>query len=163
MITKIFSREYLDLLANEARKSPRLRRHKNIHQDYSDPCQRLFNSICEDSYIRPHRHSVDPKAETLIAIQGKFILVTFDEFGIIESKIKFGTEKYSQNENLAVGVEVSPKVWHTIIALDSHSILLEVKSGPFIENAAKELATWAPEEGTVEGENYLSQLKNAIF
>ena len=61
---KVFSSQYLDDLTSAAENNPRKRQHRNIHQDYSEYCQRLFNAIEPDSYIRPHRHASDPK-ETL--------------------------------------------------------------------------------------------------
>ncbi|NTU50093.1 MAG: cupin fold metalloprotein, WbuC family, partial [Desulfobulbaceae bacterium] len=52
---KVFSADYLDHLTLEAETGIRLRQHRNIHTDYQEPCQRLFNAIETHSYIRPHR------------------------------------------------------------------------------------------------------------
>ena len=60
-----FSPEFLSSLIGEAAQSPRARQHRNIHRSYVDPCQRFLNAIGMESYIRPHRHLLDPKAETL--------------------------------------------------------------------------------------------------
>lgn len=65
MNVKVFSVECLDLLVTQAKNSPRLRQYSNIHLDYADPCQRLFNSIEPGSYIRPHCHGI----ETLFTIR----------------------------------------------------------------------------------------------
>jgi cupin fold WbuC family metalloprotein len=59
----VFGSEYLDELSGLAKVSPRLRQHRNIHTSYDDPCQRLFNAIEPESYIRPHRHAADPRDE----------------------------------------------------------------------------------------------------
>jgi len=162
MSVKIFSPKLIDSLILKADKSPRLRMHQNIHQSYSEPCQRLFNAIGEGSYIRPHRHLLDPKIETLIAIKGKFALIEFDDIGNILSIIRFGTEKYYQDQVISVGVEISSTIWHTVIAEMSDSVLLEIKPGPFIEYSAKEFASWAPQEGSVEANHYLLHLKSEI-
>jgi hypothetical protein len=50
MSIKVFSVEYLDDLTHQAAGAPRRRQHRNIHTDYTDPCQRLFNAIEPDSY-----------------------------------------------------------------------------------------------------------------
>jgi cupin fold WbuC family metalloprotein len=162
MSIKSFSLEFLDNLSLAASHSCRGRKNLNLHIEYADPCQRLFNAIGVDSYIPPHRHFQDPKEETLIAVRGLFALVIFDEVGGIKKICKFGTENFFAKGVVNIGVELSPDVWHTVIALVENSILLEVKSGPFIPAAAKEMAPWAPEEGTSDGAKYLSQLRLKI-
>ena len=48
--------------------------------------------------------------------------------------------------------------WHTVIALELGSVLLEVKAGPYDPNQPKEFASWAPEESSSEVAGYLSGL-----
>ena len=67
-----------------ASHSHRGRKNLNLHIEYADPCQRLFNAIGVDSYIPPHRHFRGPKEETLIAVRGLFALVILDEVGGIK-------------------------------------------------------------------------------
>lgn len=153
-----FGALYLDGLSQEADKSSRKRQHSNIHASYQDPCQRLFNAIAVDSYIPPHRHLLDPKKETLIAVRGLFALILFNETGVIIDTIKFGSEKYASSEDLASGVELLSGSWHTVVALVPGSILFEVKAGPFNPEQAKELAPWAPKEGSEESVLYLKNL-----
>lgn len=160
MTLKVLSAQYLDSLVEEACQSPRLRQHRNIHERLDDPCQRFLNAIGTDSYIRPHRHSLDPKAETLIAVRGQFALMTFDDSGAIIGVVYFGTEK--ADNKVPVGVDLAPSTWHTIIALVAGSILLELKAGPFNSNAAKEPAPWAPEEGSSAGRDYLQRLRESV-
>ncbi len=162
MSFKEFSMEFLDNLSLSALDSLRGRKNFNLHLDHSEPCQKLFNAVGVDSYIPPHRHLEDPKEETLVAVRGLFALIIFDEVGGIISICKFGTEKFLAQGVSIIGVELSPDIWHTVVALVENSILLEVKSGPFIATIAKEIAPWAPEEGTSDGANYLSQLKLKI-
>jgi len=157
--TTLFSDENLKLLVQKAIYSSRLRQHCNIHKSYSDPCQRLLNAVEVNSYIRPHRHSLDQKIETLIAIQGKFALLTFDIGGELQAATYFGTEQYRQQKNVYAGVEIAPDVWHTVISFTTGSILLEIKPGPFDLLSAKDLAVWAPPEGSMEAVNYLAELR----
>ncbi|NIJ19316.1 cupin fold WbuC family metalloprotein [Sphingomonas naasensis] len=150
--------ELLDSLLEQARQSPRLRQHHNLHASYADPCQRLLNVILAQSYIRPHRHRQDPKAETLFALSGVFKVLTFDSQGTPASVTLIGpagTEK-------AVGtcaIEVAPDEWHTAIALTESAVLLEMKAGPFNPDAPKEAAPWAPAEGSPEAQSYLDMLR----
>ena len=156
---KIFSSQYFDELLNTAARSQRLRAHANVHHSYADQCQKLFNAIKVNSYIHPHRHSLSPKEECLIAVRGLFGLIEFSEHGGIESITLFGGEKYSQQLSIASGVELPAEVWHTVVSLVENSILFEVKSGPFDPALAKELAPWAPEEGGELTQEYLIILR----
>lgn len=153
---KVFSTDYLNELIADAQSSPRKRKHRNIHESYMDTCQRLFNAIEPNSYIRPHRHATDPKDELLIAVRGLMALVIFDEQAMVTEIIRFGVE--NQDDGLAVGAEVPASTWHTVIALTPGCILLEIKAGPFDSSRPKDLAPWAPEEGSAAASNYLNQL-----
>jgi len=157
---KVFSTEYLNNLCADAQRNPRRRQHQNIHESYEDPCQRLFNAIEPDSYIRPHKHATDPRDELLIAVRGSMALVTFDEQGTVIDTFCFGAGKVS--ERFSVGAEVPCNTWHTVIALEPGCVLLEVKSGPFDPNQPKDLAPWAPDEGTLEATDYLRTIRERI-
>lgn len=158
MSAKVFSSHLFDELIGQAHASPRKRQHFNLHEKYEDPCQRFFNAIGINSYIRPHRHLLDPKAESIIAIRGMFALVLFDERGEFTRIERFGTEGRCDN----AGVEVAPGTWHTVVALTEKAVLMELKGGPFLPSAAKEPALWAPEEGTDAAGEYLRSLQGAI-
>jgi cupin fold WbuC family metalloprotein len=157
---EIFDAQYLDDLTNQAKVSPRLRQHRNVHQSYQEASQRLFNAIEPGSYIRPHRHASDPREELLIAVRGVMAMVTFDDQGAVTNVLRFGTERHG--DEMAAGAEVSSGTWHTVIALEPGCVLLEVKAGPFDPNQPKDLAVWAPEEGTVSAKEYLSRLHQRV-
>lgn len=154
-----FSESFLASLSMQASKSLRQRQHLNLHASYSDKCQRLINVVGGNSYIQPHRHSLDPKIETLIALQGFFSLIKFNEDGKIIQITSFGSQQYVGQSCDAFGAELRPEEWHTIIAMTPSAILLEIKDGPFDPNIAKELAPWAPKEGTLEANHYFDKLK----
>jgi cupin fold WbuC family metalloprotein len=152
---KIFDALYLDGLSGQAKVNPRLRQHRNVHQSYQEASQRLFNAVEPGSYIRPHRHASDPREELLIAVRGVMAMVTFDDQGKVINVLRFGTERHG--DAMAVGAEVSSDTWHTVIALEPGCVLLEVKAGPFDPNQPKDLAPWAPEEDSVEAQDYFDQ------
>jgi cupin fold WbuC family metalloprotein len=157
-----FSSGFLDALSQQAEQAIRQRQHKNIHQHYNDPCQRLFNAIGIDSYIRPHRHSIDPKEECLIAVRGRMALLVFDDIGQVEQVIRFGAQTNEVQQAIGVGVNLPAGIWHTVIAEVPGSILFEVKPGPFKPEQAKEYAAWAPEEDAPEAVEYLIELKRRV-
>lgn len=158
---KVFRADYLDQLTARAKTNPRIRQHRNIHESHNDPCQRLFNAIEPESYIRPHRHSTDPREELLVAVRGSLALVLFDDQGEVTEIVHFGTG--GACAGLAAGVEVPSDKWHTVLALESGSILLEVKAGPFDPSKIKDLAEWAPPEGAVEANSYLHKLIEEVI
>ena len=157
---KQFSHEYLNELTEYAKASERLRQHRNIHQSYQDPNQRLFNAIEPGSYIRPHRHTSDPRDEMLVAIRGVMALITFDDSGFVTNVLRLGTEKYISSTCHAA--EVPFDVWHTVIALESGCVLLETKAGPFDPDQPKDLAPWAPPESSINVSCYLKTLTQLI-
>ena len=157
---KIFDAQYLDDLTGQAKVSPRLRQHRNVHQSYQEASQRLFNAIEPGSYIRPHRHASDPRDELLIAVRGVMAMLTFDEQGAVTNVLRFGTERHG--DEMAVGAEVSSSTWHTVIALEPGCVLLEVKAGPFDPNQPKDLASWAPEEDSPASTDYFDGIVELI-
>lgn len=123
----------------------------------------FINAIHVDSYIPPHRHSLDQKSECLIAVGGLFALLIFDAEGRILSVTKFGSELYCGfDDDCGVGVDIPPNVWHTVLALSTSAILFEVKEGPFNPSLSKELAPWAPVEDSPHALEYLQALKNEV-
>ena len=160
----MFDSEYLSKLSADAKRNCRRRQHQNVHINYEDPFQRLFNAIEPESYIRPHRHCSDSKDELLIAIRGLMALVIFDDDGRVLQIVYFGVDSgvNSGVDGVAVGVEVPPKAWHTVIAMRPGSILFEGKSGPFDPEKPKDLAPWAPAEGSALAVEYLNELRTQI-
>jgi len=158
---RVFSANLLSELTARAEQSGHGRSHLNIHSSYAEQCQRLFNAIGLQSYIRPHRHLADPKPESLVAVRGRFVAVLFDDRGWVTEAISFGTEAYGGDESLPVGVELAPGVWHTVLADVPGSVLFEVKAGPFDPTLAKELANWSPPERSPEAPSYLADLRRS--
>lgn len=159
---KIFTVGYLDGLIREASASPRLRQHRNLHVSFQEPCQRLFNALGRETYIRPHRHTPDQGTETLIAVRGRMVLVLFDDAGSMVEYHSFGAGVHSEQFGLSVGVEIPCGVWHTVLAMESENVLLEIKAGPFNPASPKEFAAWAPEEGSEPVSRFLQKLRGML-
>lgn len=157
-----FDQAYLDSLCAQAEASPRARQHRNVHADYGDPCQRVFNAITRRSYIVPHRHGLSPRDETMIAIRGRLVLVVFDDAGEVIEVVRFGAQGGAHAAPFAAGVLVPAGAWHTVLALDDDAILFETKAGPFDPAVPKEPAPWAPAEGSMEAGAYLVRLRALV-
>ncbi len=159
---RVFSSAFLDDLATEADRSPRQRMHRNLHRTYQDPCQRLFNAIGVESYIRPHRHALDPRTETLLAVRGSVALVTFDDAGGILQVVRLCSELFQGHGSCAAGCEIPAQCWHTVVAETPAAVLLELKDGPFDPGTPKELAPWAPEEHSSAALEYARALRREV-
>lgn len=87
-------------------------------------------------------------------------LILFDELGVVTEVLKLACDVASSE--FAAGVELAPDTWHTVVALEPGCILLGVKAGPFDPSQPKDIASWAPEEGTSQARTYLQELTTAI-
>lgn len=149
---RVFERAFLDELSAQAQSALRRRMNFNLHPTLDDPCQRLLNAIEPGSYVRPHRHLLQPKPELFVAVRGRMALFHFDDRG--------------QVLNLALLIpggessvaEIESGAWHSLVALESGSVFLEVKPGPYRPVDQEDLAPWTPAEGTSEAVAYLAQL-----
>jgi len=153
---KIISHKVLDQLSLEASGSERLRKNLNLHDDYADPCQRLFIAMEPGTYIRPHRHTDPPKQECFMAVRGKLALLVFDDDGEVKQVILLG----DGCDTLAIDLPAGE--WHSIIVLEPGSIFFETKPGPYVAMSDKDFAPWAPEEKSAEVGSYLSVLSETV-
>jgi cupin fold WbuC family metalloprotein len=104
----------------------RRRKHKNLHADYQEACQRFFNAIEPDSYLRPHCHG-PYQGRNLDCHQGFAGFHGVWKQREVQAVHLFGAGNHAEEPDVAVGVEVQPGQWHTVISLESGSILLEMK------------------------------------
>ena len=154
---KIINQDVLDQLSREAAGSARLRKNLNMHDDYADPCQRLFNAMEIGSYIRPHRHIDPPKTECFMAVRGKMALVVFDDEGKVEQIVQFGDDCDVK------AIELSAGQWHSLLVLEPGSIFFETKPGPYAPLSDKDFAPWAPPENSPDVDKYVAALTNAAI
>ena len=153
---KVIDQSVLDQLCLEASTSPRLRKNLNMHDDYADVCQRLFNAMEPGTYIRPHRHADPAKAECFIAVRGRMALIVFDDHGAIEQIVPFG-----DGCNVKA-IELPAEQWHSLLALEPSSIFFETKPGPYAPLSDKDFAPWSPQENSPDADRYLSVLTKAV-
>ncbi len=154
-VVNVLTRELVVELIDLARGSKRLRKNYNFH-NLTDNVQRMLNAIEPDSYVRPHRHLNPPKVEMFILLKGKASVVIFDDQGeIMQCILLDGTNNK--------GVDVPVGAWHTIISLESGTVIFEVKDGPYIQADDKDFAKWAPEEGETGVQRYWNELKDKVL
>jgi len=152
----VFGIEELDALTASAQSNPRRRKNFNFHPDDAHPAHRLLNAVEPDSYVCPHRHLQPNKDETLVVLRGAFGTLFFDEHGRVTRQAVLAAH------GDRIGVNIPRGVFHTLVALESGSIFLEAKAGPYDAATDKELAPWAPPEGSGDAADYHAKLR-ALF
>ena len=153
---KIIDGKLLDDTSDKARQSPRLRMNHNLHE-LEDRVQRMLNAIEPGSYIRPHRHLDPDKTELFLILKGIGAVITFSDTGETKDIVIMG-KRYG-----TMGVEIPPGVWHTVVSLESGTVFMEIKDGPYTASTDKDFAPWAPNPEDEEAKVYLKELEEKIF
>lgn len=131
-----------------ARSSPRRRANHCFHAP-ADRLQRMVNAALRGSYFQPHRHKDPDKLEIFTILEGRALVITFDDAGkpIETALLASGT---GEGANAARQVEIPPGTWHTLAVLSDEAVLYEVIDGHFDPATHKRFAPWAPSEADPE-------------
>lgn len=116
--------QLLNRLTEQAKASPRLRMNFDLRNSDKDQSQRMLNAIEPGSPIPIHRHR--KSSETVVCLRGRLVWEFYDE----QEKICTETIELSPNGSV-VTLNVPKGQWHTVKALESGSVILEVKEGPY--------------------------------
>lgn len=141
MSVKLLQQSLFDELADQARRSPRLRSHHNFHRTADDAVQRVLIGLQPNTYVTVHCHPQSWKWEMLLVLRGELDCLIFSENAEV-------LDRYTLTpDNSAVGVELPAGSWHSIICKQPNTMLLEIKPGPYDPEAAAVIAPWCPSEG----------------
>ena len=114
----------LDDLTRQAKNSPRLRMNYDLRNSEKDLSQRMLNAIEPDSPMPIHRHQ--KTSETVVCLRGRLVWEFYDEL----ERVCTETIELSPNGPV-VALNVPKGQWHTVKALESGSVILECKDGPY--------------------------------
>jgi cupin fold WbuC family metalloprotein len=114
----------LDKLTEEAKASSRLRRNLDLRNSADDQSQRMLNAIEPGSVIPIHRHQ--KTSETVVCLRGRLVEEYYDELECICTE----TIELSPNGPV-VALNIPAGQWHSVRALESGTVILEVKDGPY--------------------------------
>lgn len=149
---QLMTGELFERVLEQARQSPRRRMNFNFHSTDEENPSRLLNIMLRGTYIRPHRHLDPPKAESFVVLQGRIVVLTFDDAGEVTGRHVLGAGVS------AVGIDIAAGVWHSAAVLSPHAVCFEVKPGPYVPANDKAFAPWAPREGDPASAEYLESL-----
>ena len=124
----------LDDLTAKAKASPRLRMNMDLRNSPEDQSQRMLNAIEPGSPMPIHRHQ--KTSETVVCLRGKLVWEFYDELE------RICTERIELSPNgQVVALNVPAGQWHTVKALESGSVILEMKDGPFEPTGPEDILT----------------------
>ena len=119
----IIDGKVLDELSAKARASERLRMNMDLRNGPEDLSQRMLNALEPGTALPIHRHH--DSSETVVIVRGKIQWVFYDENG-------------NETERVVLDADGDPRVlnvekdrWHSLVCLESGSVLYESKDGPY--------------------------------
>ena len=118
-----FNKHLLDELTAQAKASPRLRMNLDLRNTPADQSQRMLNALEPGTVMPIHRHR--NTSETVVVLRGKVKWLYYNDKGELTDTIlvEAGGE--------ICGLSVPMGQWHSIECLESGSIILETKDGPW--------------------------------
>ena len=118
----IIDQHTLDALTTQAKASPRLRMNLDLRNSPEDQSQRMLNAIEPGTILPIHRHRTS--SETVVCLRGHFVEYFYDSEG-----------RQTDAIDMVPGgtiINIPINQWHNLVSLESGTVLLEVKDGPYV-------------------------------
>ena len=123
----------LDKLTAEAQASPRLRMNLDLRNSDADSSQRMLNAIEPGSVVPIHRHQ--KTSETVVVLRGRVVEEYYDDAGVLVESFVLGdchvADAPRNDGPVACALNIPAGQWHTLRALESGTVILEMKDGPY--------------------------------
>ena len=119
----IITQDMLDQLTEQAKSSPRKRMNLDLRNSPEDQSQRMLNAIEPASIIPIHYHRYS--SETVVCLRGRLVEEFYDASGQLTETIELTPGAPVVVLNVPVGQ------WHTARALESGTVILEMKDGKY--------------------------------
>jgi cupin fold WbuC family metalloprotein len=132
---KIVDQNTIELLKLKAKNSEEGKARLCLHKDFEDPLQEMVIVHTKYAYIRPHKH--EKKDESISVIEGRCLLVFFDE----EGRVKY---RFILTGKRNIVCRIEKNTWHSMVILSDYIVFHEVVSGPFMGKGDSIFPRWAP-------------------
>ena len=123
----------LDKLTAQAKESPRLRMNMDLRNSSADSSQRMLNAIEPGSVVPIHRHR--KTSETVVVLRGRVVEEYYDDAGVLVESFVLGdchvADAPRNDVPMAYALNIPAGQWHTLRALESGTVILEMKDGPY--------------------------------
>lgn len=127
----IIDKIILDNLSAQAKSSPRLRMAMDLRNNPEDGSQRMLNALEPGTIMPIHRHL--ESSESVVLLRGKIKWIFYDEEG-------------NETESIILDANGEPRMlnaekgrWHSLVCLESGSVLFECKDGAYHPLAEEEI------------------------
>ena len=125
--------QLLDNLTAQAQASPRLRMNLDLRNSADDSSQRMLNAIEPGSVVPVHRHR--KTSETVVLLRGRAVQELYGDDGECVAAIDLcacGDARAKSGMTDAVcAMNIPAGQWHTLRALESGTVILEMKDGAY--------------------------------
>ena len=123
----------LDELTAQAQESPRLRMNLDLRNSPEDSSQRMLNAIEPGSVVPVHRHQ--KTSETVVVLRGRVVEEYYDDAGVLVESFVLGdchvADAPRNDVPVACALNIPAGQWHTLRALESGTVILEMKDGAY--------------------------------
>lgn len=120
----VITQAILDDLTAKAKELPRLRMNLDLRDSAEDTSQRMLNAIEPGSPLPIHRHQ--NTSETVVCLRGRLVEEFYDDLE------RLCTERIELSPNgPVVALNIPAGQWHTVQALESGTVILEMKNGKY--------------------------------
>lgn len=119
----IINKTLLDELTAQAKASPRLRMNRDLRNSPEDKSQRMLNALEPGTPLPIHRHT--KSSETVVCLRGHLREIFYNDNGEVTEIIDLAPGSDCVALNIPIGQ------WHTVEVLESGTVIMEVKDGPY--------------------------------
>ena len=119
----IIDTNLLDALTEQAKASPRLRMNYDLRNTPDDQSQRMLNALEPGTVMPIHRHQ--NTSETVVVLRGKVKWLYYNDKGELTDTILV------EAGGDICGLSVPKGQWHSLECLETGSVILECKDGPW--------------------------------
>ena len=119
----IIDNKILDSLTEQAKANPRLRQAMDLRNTSEDGSQRMLNALEPGTMMPIHRHH--GSTETVVVLRGRIKWAFYDNEGKETESVVLD----ANGEQRMLNVERDR--WHSLVCLESGSVLFESKDGPY--------------------------------
>lgn len=124
-------KKLLDEVTAQAKASPRLRMNYDLRDSVDDKSQKMLNALEPGTILPIHRHR--KFSEVVAVLRGHCIQYLYDENGKLVDSVdmRAGSD--------CAGMVVEMGQWHRIESLESGTVILECKEGPYAPLAQEDI------------------------
>ena len=101
--------------------------------EWKDQSQRMLNAIEPGSVVPIHRHQTT--SETVVVLRGRVVEEYYDDAGVLVESFVLGdchvADALRNDEPVACALNIPAGQWHTLRALESGTVILEMKDGAY--------------------------------